>query len=63
MTPRFEMFIRAIRARCMSACPREHCDGCAFEPWSERRRQVALFLKKRERIAAARRSTVQATNR
>jgi len=61
MAAGFSLFLRAIRARCMSACPRESCGGCPFEPWSERKRQVALFLKRRERIAAARRTAGRAT--
>jgi hypothetical protein len=56
----FEMFIRAIRAYCMSSCSRGLCLGCAFERHSERTRQVQVFVERRERIAAARRATTRA---
>lgn len=59
----FEMFIRAIKAHCMTMCQRERCYGCAFEPWSERQRQIRLFEERRARIAAARRTVAQAAAR
>jgi hypothetical protein len=59
----FSMFKKAIRARCMNACPREWCGGCPFEPWSERQRQVRIFVERRQRIATARRAAAQAANR
>lgn len=53
----FSAFVKAIKAHCVGACERELCGGCPFEPWSERQRQVRIFLEKREQIAAARRAT------
>ena len=51
-----EMYIAAVRNYCTTSCARPDCAGCPFERHSERLRQVGLFLARRERIAAARRT-------
>ena len=40
MATGFSVFVLAIKAHCMTACRREWCGGCPFEPWSERKREI-----------------------
>lgn len=63
MVSGFSMFIKAIRAQCMTACQRALCHGCPFERHSERKRQIRLFLERQAQIAAARRAAAQVAAR
>jgi hypothetical protein len=53
------MLVRAIRKFCTASCSREVCLGCPFERHSERKRQINLFIGRRERVAAWRREAVR----
>ena len=55
MTALTKRLILAVHRYCVNECRRARCLGCVFEKWSERNRQIARFVLRRERIAAARR--------